>query len=310
VRRCSETGGQWDLQSEVRLAVTRDFYTSVEEKQIVSQVQIRFEVGHVNMREQQMTVDRAIQLPEPWRSADVLVVLPTYKEAANLPVIVAVLFDLPLRGLQVLVVDDNSPDGTGQIAEELADRYGRQRLGVVHRATKEGLGRAYIDGMSRAVAAGAEFVVQMDSDLSHGPEYLPQMLGTMLATHADVVIGSRYIVGATVSTDWPWHRRALSACANFYVRALLRLGIRDVTAGYKIWRGSALEAIGLANVQSSGYSFQVEMNYRARLRGLKIIELPIHFSERVAGESKMSLKVQLESAAMPFKLKRYTRQRS
>jgi dolichol-phosphate mannosyltransferase len=207
------------------------------------------------MREQQMTAESAIPLPEPWRSADVLVVLPTYKEAANLPVIVAMLFDLPLRGLQVLMVDDNSPDGTGEIAEELADRYGRQRLGVVHRATKEGLGRAYLDGMSRAVAAGAEFVVQMDSDLSHGPEYLPQMLGTMLATHADVVIGSRYIVGATVSADWPWHRKALSAFANFYVRALLRLGIRDVTAGYKMWRASALEAIGLANVQSSGYSF-------------------------------------------------------
>jgi dolichol-phosphate mannosyltransferase len=257
------------------------------------------------MQEQQMAADRATQLPEPWLSADVVVVLPTYMEAANLPLIVAALFDLPLPGLRVLVVDDNSPDGTGKIAEKLADRYGARRLGVLHRPGKEGLGRAYIDGISRAVAAGAEIVVQMDSDLSHGPEYLPQMLGTMLSTHADVVIGSRYIVGATVGTGWPSHRKALSAFANFYVRALLHLGIRDVTAGYKMWRATALDAIGLENVTSSGYSFQVEMNYRARLCGLKIIELPIHFSERVAGESKMSLRVQLESAAMPFKLKRY-----
>ena len=249
----------------------------------------------------------AAELPEPWRSADVVIVLPTYQEAANLPVITAALFDLPLPGLRVLVVDDNSPDGTGDLAERLADRYGRHRLGVVHRKGKEGLGRAYIDGMSRAIAAGAEFVVQMDADLSHGPEYLPAMLGTLLSAQADVVIGSRYVVGASVGDDWPWHRKALSAFANAYVRVLLHLGIRDVTAGYKMWRASALEAIGLDRVGSNGYSFQVEMNYRARLRGLKIVELPIHFSERVAGESKMSLKVQLESATMPFRLRRRVR---
>jgi dolichol-phosphate mannosyltransferase len=247
------------------------------------------------------------ELPEPWRSADVLIVLPTYQEAANLPVIVDALFNLPLPGLRVLVVDDNSPDGTGRIAEELADRYGRDRLGVVHRQGKEGLGRAYIDGMSRAVAAGAEFVVQMDSDLSHGPEYLPGMLGTLLSANADVVIGSRYIVGASVGAEWPWYRKMLSSFANTYVRSLLHLGIRDVTAGYKMWRASALEAIGLSGVQSNGYSFQVEMNYRAIRQGLKIVELPIHFADRTEGESKMTLKVQLESALMPFKLKRYVR---
>lgn len=251
-----------------------------------------------------------VELPEPWRSADVVVVLPTYQEAENLPVIMKVLMDLPLPSMRVLVVDDNSPDGTGKIAEQLAEHYGRNRVGVVHRQGKEGLGKAYVDGMARAVQAGAEFVVQMDSDLSHSPEYLPAMLGTLLSAEADAVIGSRYVVGASVGSDWPWYRKGLSAFANAYVRALLHLGIRDVTAGYKIWRASALEAIGLGNVQSNGYSFQVEMNYRARQRGLKIVELPIHFSERIAGESKMSLKVQLESAAMPFKLKRYARQRA
>lgn len=246
-------------------------------------------------------------LPEPWRSAVVIVVLPTYQEAASLPKIIKVLMDLPLPGLQALVVDDNSPDGTGELAEQLADRYGRDRIGVVHRQGKEGLGRAYVDGMTRAVEAGAEFVVQMDADLSHDPEYLTGMLGTLLSTQADMVIGSRYVVGASVASDWPWHRKALSAFANVYVRMLLRLGIRDVTAGYKLWRSTALQAIGLGSVRSNGYSFQVEMSYRARLRGLKVVELPIHFAEREAGESKMTFRVQLESAAMPFRLRRYVR---
>jgi dolichol-phosphate mannosyltransferase len=264
-------------------------------------------IVNINEREIVKIKSRGVELPEPWRLTAVVVVLPTYQEAANLPVIMKVLMELPLPAMRVMVVDDNSPDGTGQIAEELADHYGRNRISVVHRQGKEGLGKAYLDGMSRAITAGAEFVVQMDSDLSHGPEYLPGMLGTMLSAEADVVIGSRYIVGASVGTDWHWRRKALSAFANAYVRALLHLGIRDVTAGYKIWRPSALEAIGLGNVRSHGYSFQVEMNYRARLLGLKIVELPIHFSERAAGESKMTLKVQLESAAMPFKLKSYSR---
>jgi dolichol-phosphate mannosyltransferase len=133
------------------------------------------------------------------------------------------------------------------------------------------------------------------------------MIGTLLATEADVVIGSRYVVGASTGADWPLRRKLLSAFANAYVRVLLHLGIRDVTAGYKVWRRSAIEAIGLDNVRSSGYSFQVEMNYRARLLGLQIIELPIHFSERAAGKSKMTLKVQLESAVLPFRLRQAAR---
>jgi dolichol-phosphate mannosyltransferase len=250
---------------------------------------------------------QAAELPEPWRSAAITVVLPTYQEAKNLPVITDALLSLPLTNLRVIVVDDNSPDGTGQIADELAGRYGRERMSVVHRAGKEGLGRAYIDGMMRAISASAEFVVQMDSDLSHGPEYLPGMLGTLLAANADAVIGSRYVIGASVGAEWPWHRKALSGFANSYVRFLLHLGIRDGTAGYKLWRASALQAIGLPTIRSNGYSFQVEMNYRAVKGGLKIVELPIHFADRTEGESKMSLKVQLESALLPFKLRRYAR---
>jgi dolichol-phosphate mannosyltransferase len=247
------------------------------------------------------------ELPEPWRSAAVTVVLPTYQEAANVPVITEALLGLPLSGLRVLVVDDNSPDGTGDIAEELAERYGPDRMGVVHRAGKEGLGRAYVDGMTRAMESGADYVVQMDADLSHSPQYLPGMLGTLVAADADVVIGSRYVAGASVGTEWPWHRKALSGFANTYVRVLLGLGVRDVTAGFKMWRSSALRAIDLETIRSGGYSFQVEMNYRAVKNHLKVIELPIHFSDRTEGESKMSLSVQLESAVMPFKLRRYAR---
>jgi dolichol-phosphate mannosyltransferase len=249
----------------------------------------------------------AVELPEPWRSAAVTVVLPTYNEAENLPVLVAALLDLPLDGLRILVADDNSPDGTGPIADQLASRYGADKVTVLHRPGKQGLGRAYVDGMTRAMQAGADFVVQMDSDLSHAPDYLPQMLGTLLATDADVVIGSRYVAGASLAQEWAWHRKALSGFANAYVRMLLRLGIRDVTAGFKLWRSSALNAIKVASIRSNGYSFQVEMNYRTVRHGLKIIELPIHFADRTKGQSKMSLRVQLESALMPFLLRRRTR---
>jgi dolichol-phosphate mannosyltransferase len=258
------------------------------------------------LRDREM-IGQAVELPKPWRSASVTVVLPTYNEAANLPVIVAELFGLPLTNLHILVADDNSPDGTGGVADELAEKYGADRMSVLHRPGKQGLGRAYVDGMTHAIAAGAEFVVQMDSDLSHSPQYLPQMLGTLLATDADVVIGSRYVVGASLASEWSWHRKALSGFANMYVRVLLRLGIRDVTAGFKLWRSSALTAIDVAGVRSNGYSFQVEMNYRTVQHGLKIVELPIHFADRREGESKMSLKVQLESAMMPFSLRRRAR---
>jgi len=249
----------------------------------------------------------AVELPEPWRSARVTVVLPTYNEAGNLPVIVDELLDLPLTGLRVLVADDNSPDGTGKIADELAERYGANRIAVMHRPGKQGLGRAYVDAMGAAIADGAEFVVQMDSDLSHSPAYLPQMLGTLLATNADVVIGSRYVCGASMAKEWSWHRKALSGFANAYVRSLLRLGVRDVTAGFKLWRACALTTIDVASIRSNGYSFQVEMNCRTVRHGLKIVELPIHFTDRREGESKMSLKVQIESAIMPFSLRRHMR---
>jgi dolichol-phosphate mannosyltransferase len=247
------------------------------------------------------------ELPYPWCGCAVTVVLPTYNEAANLPVIVQELFGLSLTNLRIVVVDDDSPDGTGLIADGLAQRYGKHRLSVVHRAQKEGLGRAYVAGMSYALRQGAEVVVQMDSDLSHPPEYIPQMLGTMLSTRAAVVIGSRYVSGGSLAEEWAWHRHLLSRWANLYVQALLRMRISDVTAGFKIWHRAALEAIDLGAVYSSGYSFQVEMNYRTLRQNMKIVEIPICFAERRSGASKMTIGVQFESALLPIRLRRLLR---
>jgi dolichol-phosphate mannosyltransferase len=243
-----------------------------------------------------------VRLPSPWSEANIVAVVPTYNEAANLPLLMARLLALPLPNLRVLIADDNSPDGTGDVADTLAAEY-EGRVRVVHRAGKEGLGRAYVDGMRCALDSGADFVTQLDADLSHPPEYLPQMLGTLLATQAGLVIGSRYVSGGQLAQDWPLYRKALSGWANFYVETLLRLRIRDMTAGFKVWRAQTLTDIDLSNITSDGYSFQVEMHYLAQLGGHKIVEIPIHFEERRHGVSKMNLGVKVESALMPFKLR-------
>jgi dolichol-phosphate mannosyltransferase len=241
-------------------------------------------------------------LPTPWCDAKVVVVVPTYNEAANLPLLVGELLGLPTPNLRVLVADDDSPDGTGDVPDKLAAEH-TDRIIVLHRPGKEGLGRAYVDGISRALATGADYVVQMDADLSHPTEYIPQMLGTTLATGAGLVIGSRYVSGGELAQDWPFHRKLLSGWANFYVETLLSLRIKDMTAGFKIWRADALRDIGLQDIRSNGYSFQVEMHYLAQKHGHKIVEVPIHFNERQHGESKMSFAVKMESALMPFQLR-------
>ncbi|MEU6990869.1 polyprenol monophosphomannose synthase [Streptomyces sp. NPDC046465] len=251
-------------------------------------------------------------------SPKIVVVVPTYDERENLPLLVALLADVDLANLHVLVVDDNSPDGTGAVADELAEASAG-RVTVLHRTEKDGLGCAYVAGMTRALADGADVVVQMDADLSHPAQALPLMVRTLLGDVPDgtaddndaddnadgvaVVLGSRYVAGGALATEWAWHRKALSAWANFYVNAVLRLGVKDATAGFKAWRGAALRAIDLPSVRSNGYSFQVEMNYRAIRRGLRIVEVPITFEERVNGESKLSLRVQAESAITPWRLR-------
>jgi dolichol-phosphate mannosyltransferase len=232
----------------------------------------------------------------------VVVVIPTYNERDNLPVIAGLLADLPVPNLRLLVVDDNSPDGTGEVAEKLAAES-PATVGVLHRTAKDGLGRAYLTGMTHALDEGADVVVQMDADLSHPARAIPAMIDTLLTTDAAVVLGSRYVGGGSTATDWPWHRKALSAWANLYVNAILRLRVKDATAGFKAWRAEALRRIDLPSIRSNGYSFQVEMNYRTVQQGLTILEVPIHFEERVHGASKMSLGVQLEAALTPWKLR-------
>ena len=227
-------------------------------------------------------------------STIITVVIPTYNEAQNLPAITEALFALPLPNLRLLIVDDDSPDGTGRIADELAARY--EHMAVIHRQGKGGLGTAYVTGMMSAIADGADFIVQMDADFSHSPAYVPQMLGVMLATGADVVIGSRYVPGGSLDARWEWNRRLLSWWANLYSRAILGLRIRDMTAGFKLWRRAALEAIGLESIRSNGYSFQVEMAYLCERLGFRLVEIPIHFEDRRIGQSKLDVPVKPESA--------------
>jgi Glycosyltransferases involved in cell wall biogenesis len=231
----------------------------------------------------------------------ITVVVPTYNERDNLPRLVEILIALGVPNLHILVVDDDSPDGTGDIADELTMKTSKQ-VGVLHRADKDGLGRAYVAGMVRALGEGSDIVLQMDADLSHPAEVIPQMIAALSTTNAAVVVGSRYVEGGSVASNWSWHRKALSAWANWYVNAILRLHVKDATAGFKAWRADTLRAIDLPSVQSNGYAFQVEMNFRTVKRGLEIAEVPIRFEERSDGQSKMTFSIQIESALMPWKL--------
>jgi dolichol-phosphate mannosyltransferase len=222
----------------------------------------------------------------------ITIVLPTYNEAENLPKLVSALFSLPLD-IGVLVVDDNSPDGTGNIADELAKEH-PENLYVLHRTGKLGLRSAYMEGFQKAFDLGANAVVQMDADFSHDPAVLPEM-ARRLASH-DVVIGSRYVDGGSLDDNWPLWRKALSGFGNFYARTILGSPLHDMTTGFRMWRREALENMPLDRIRSSGYIFLVEMAYVAYLMGFRISEVPIHFADRRWGKSKMSLKIQLEAA--------------
>ncbi len=248
-----------------------------------------------------------ISLPAEWQPIALAVVIPTYNEAENLAEITRQLFALPLPNLRLIVVDDNSPDGTGALADRLAAEFNTdqstRRMTVIHRKGKTGLGTAYVAGMQQALAAGAEFVVQMDADFSHSPGYIPQMLGVILSTGTDVIIGSRYVPGGSLDQRWSWWRRLLSWWANLYSRAVLHIHVRDMTAGFKLWRRQALLDIGLRNIRSNGYVFQVEMAYLSEKLGYRIIEVPIHFEDRRIGQSKMDVPVKIESAWRVWELR-------
>jgi dolichol-phosphate mannosyltransferase len=218
-----------------------------------------------------------------------VVVIPTYDEAENLPLLVPrVLSQGP--EIEVLVVDDDSPDGTGKLADDLAD--GNPRVHVIHRPHKQGLGPAYRAGFLGALELGAETVVQMDADFSHPPETIPEMLAAM-ADH-DVVLGSRYVHGITV-VNWPIERILLSYYGNWYVRKVTRMPIFDTTGGFRCIRRSALEAVGVERIRANGYAFQMELNYRFVKSGARIKEIPFFFLDRTRGTSKLTLRIGFET---------------
>jgi dolichol-phosphate mannosyltransferase len=218
-----------------------------------------------------------------------VMVVPTYNEVDNLADLLArVRRTTP--DVDVLVVDDNSPDGTGVLADRLA--ADDPQVQVLHRLAKEGLGAAYGHGFRVALAAGYDLIGEMDADGSHLPEQLPLLLEA--SADADLVIGSRWVPGGTV-VNWPWHRRALSRAGNAYTRVLLGVRVRDATAGFRIFRRETLETIDLDQVQSLGYAFQVELTFRTLRAGLRVVEVPIEFVERVRGDSKMTPEVARES---------------
>ncbi len=221
----------------------------------------------------------------------IAVVTPTYNEAENLPKLVSALFTLPLD-LHVLIVDDDSPDGTGRIADELAAKDSRVR--VLHRAGKLGLRSAYLEGFRLVLDDGADAVLQMDADFSHDPAKIPAM--AELLKSYDIVLGSRYIKGGSVDEQWPLWRKYLSAFGNFYARTILGLPLHDVTTGFRLWRRETLLGMPFNRIEANGYIFLVEMAYLAHCLEYKIGEVPIYFADRRWGKSKMSFKIQAEAA--------------
>lgn len=226
-----------------------------------------------------------------------IVVLPTYDEAENLPLIVPKILEQD-PSLEVLVVDDDSPDGTGRLADALA--AASPRVHVLHRATKAGLGAAYRAGLRRALELGAERIIQMDADFSHPPDQLPRLLAEL--ERADVVLGSRYLDGITV-VNWPIERILLSWFGNLYARKATGLDLSDMTGGFRAMRRDWLERIGFERSRADGYAFQIELNFRFVKAGARIREIPFFFLDRTRGESKLSLRIGLEALWIPWWLR-------
>jgi dolichol-phosphate mannosyltransferase len=230
----------------------------------------------------------------------IVVVIPTYNEVDNLPIMAAELQSLGINGLSILFVDDNSPDGTGRIADEMVQRH-PQQIDVIHNPGKGGLGRAYRIGFKYALERGAELVIQMDCDFSHSPSHIPEMLEKI--RKVDVVVGSRYVAGGKLDERWETGRYLLSWWANaIYTRLLLGLHVKDATAGFKCWRAAALRGIDLDRISSNGYSFQFEMAYVAQRLGYRIEEIPIYFEDRRIGRSKLTIPIKIEAAVKAWQI--------
>jgi dolichol-phosphate mannosyltransferase len=218
----------------------------------------------------------------------VTVALPTYNELLNLPLIVP---EILAHGYRLLIIDDNSPDGTGRLADSLAADL--PSISVIHRPAKQGLGPAYAAGFDRALAQGAEVVIEMDADFSHDPADLPRLVAA-IEDGAHLAIGSRYVPGGA-TPEWPWLRRVISRAGNLYARMMLGFPVRDATAGFRAFTADALKILPYGKAEASGYGFQVEMAWRAHQAGLKIVEVPITFRDRTRGTSKMGLSIVLEA---------------
>lgn len=230
------------------------------------------------------------------------VVIPTYNEAENVVPMTEALLGLDVPALDVLIVDDESPDGTGLIADELAAQHPGQ-VCVYHRTGPRGLGRAYLDGFRWALEHGADHIVQMDCDFSHSPRYILQFLEHI--RDYDVVVGSRYVRGGKTDDDWGWGRWLLSWWANsIYTRLILGCRVKDVTAGFKCWRRETLQSIDLSRIRSQGYVFQVEMAYVTERLGYRVLEIPIYFEDRLVGCSKMTMPVKIEAALRVWEVRR------
>jgi len=227
----------------------------------------------------------------PW------LILPTYNEAENIELLASraaeVLAEASPDGFRVLIVDDGSPDGTGQLADALASEH--EQIEVLHRTTRAGLGPAYLAGFKHALDGGAGFVMEMDSDFSHDPRDLARLLKAVRDEGADLALGSRYVSGGGIE-DWSLQRRVISRGGSLYARTILGLPINDLTGGFKAFRAEVLRAIDLPSVESVGYAFQIELTYRTVKRGFKVVEVPIVFRDRVAGTSKMSWNITAEAA--------------
>tara|TARA_Y100000590_G_scaffold366877_1_gene426513 strand:+ start:3384 stop:4100 length:717 start_codon:yes stop_codon:yes gene_type:complete len=221
-----------------------------------------------------------------------VIVIPTFNERKNIREVLSTLFRLDPK-FDILVVDDNSPDGTADIVKELQGVY--PNLNLLSRKEKEGLGSAYVAGFKHALKSGYEAIVQMDADMSHDPKEVVSLVSEL--KESDMAIGSRYISGVNV-VNWPIQRLIISYVANIYTRLVTGLPVKDATGGFKAWRREVLEAIDLDHVRSQGYSFQIEMSYRAWLKGFRITEIPIIFVDRTVGESKMTYSIMLEAAVM------------
>jgi dolichol-phosphate mannosyltransferase len=232
-----------------------------------------------------------------------LVVIPTYNEAENIKSMLSALFMLPIDSLHVLIVDDNSPDGTGKIVEKLKQQN-PARIDVLHRTGKLGLGTAYISGFQYGLVHGYDFIGQMDADFSHPPEKLVELFAAV-ENGKDVAIGSRYIAGGSLDKEWPIWRKFLSGFGNIYARSILKIPVKDVTGGFRIWNRKLLEQMSLEKIRSNGYVFQVEMIYVACKIGCSFKEVPFYFADRKIGKSKMSFKIQAEAAINVWRIPGY-----